>query len=263
VWHQVEVVSVTTALDTVLKSTDAMVNWGLLYFGAETTMCGTTMTPSVPVATMNASAISQAFVGQPSPTGQLGTPTRSAMINAVTFLSSLTDSNPKYLLLATDGAPNCAPGGNLLIEDAMGSEQAVANALTAGYPTFVVGIGNTGGTAVLNAMAIKGGKPVPGAPGGNSFYQVNDTADLEAALGNIIGTVTTCVFDIGRPPNAQTNAGEIVVFGDGHEIKHDKNDGWDFSNGDNTQVTLYGSSCDDVMKGVTKTVAVTFGCIVS
>lgn len=257
-WYQV-----TTALNTVLNSTDAMVNWGLLYFGAETTVCGTTLSPSVPVAMMNASAISQAFVGQPSPTGQLGTPTRSAMINAVTYLTSMTDSNPKYLLLATDGAPNCAPGGGLLVDDAVGSEQAVADALAVGYPTFVVGIGNTGDTAVLNAMAMKGGKPVLGAPGGNSFYQVNDTADLEKALGDIVGTVTTCVFDIGRPPNAQTNVDEIVVFGDGHQIQHNVTDGWDFSQSDKTQVTLYGSSCDAVTSGAIKSVTVTFGCIVS
>lgn len=254
-WSQV-----TTALNTVLKSTDTSVNWGLLYFGAETTLCGTTMNPAVPIASMNAAAIGQAFVGQPSATGQLGTPTRSAIINAVTYLKSLTDPNPKYLLLATDGAPNCAPGGGLLLDDAAGSEQAVADALTAGYSTFVVGIGNIGGTAVLNAMAMKGGKPVPGAPGGNSFYQVNNTADLEKALGDILGTVTTCVFDIGRPPNGQANVDEIVVFGDGQQIKRDKDNGWDFSGGDKTQVTFYGSSCKDVTSGVIKSVAVTFGC---
>lgn len=257
-WYQV-----TTALNHVLSSTDKMVNWGLLYFGAETTLCGATVDPAVPIASMNASAIGQAFVGQPSATGQLGTPTRSAVINAVAYMKKLTDPNPKYLMLATDGQPNCAPGGSLNLDDSTGSEQAVSDALTAGFPTFVIGIGNTGGAAVLNVMAKNGGKPVPGAPGGNSFYQVNNTADLEAALGQILGTVTTCVFDIGPPPSDKTNIDEIVVFGDGTKIDRDATNGWDFSNTDKTQVTLHGSSCDKVTKGTIKTVAVTFGCIIS
>jgi von Willebrand factor type A domain-containing protein len=257
-WYQV-----TTALDTVLTNTDTMVNWGLLYFGAESTICGVTTTPAVPIVAENALAINQAFMGQPSKTGQTGTPTRSAVINAVTYMKTLIDPNPKYLLLATDGQPNCAPAGGLNMPDDTGSAEAVAEALMAGFPTFVVGIGDTKATSVLNALASSGGKPVPGAPGGNSFYQVNNAADLETALGQILGTVTTCVFDTGPPPNNQTRVDQISVFGDGNEIRHDAGDGWEFSNGDKTQVTLHGSACEAVTKGTIKSVTVTFGCLVS
>jgi len=290
-WSQV-----TTALSTVLSTTDMTVNWGLLYFGDEATMCGETATPVVPVSSMSSNAISQAFVGQPLLTGQPGTPTRSAIMNAVTYMKSLTDSNPKYLMLATDGQPNCPPattgsggagtggaggrsgsggaggragtglpgGGTttpLNTDDSAGSEQAVADALKAGLSTFVIGIGNTGGVAVLNAMAIAGGKPVPGMPGGNSYYQVNNTADLVAALGQILGTVATCVFDIGPPPNDMTSVDQVVVFGDGNMIDHDSSNGWDFSNADKTQVTLYGQICDKVKSATIKDVTVTFGCL--
>lgn len=289
-WYQV-----TTALNAVLGMTDMTVNWGLLYFGDEATTCGETATPAVPVKSMNSSAISQALVGQPDLSGQPGTPTRSAMITAVKYMKSLTDSNPKYLLLATDGQPNCAPMGsggsgaggrsgsggaggrngtipgggipgggatnNLNVDDSAGSEQAVGDALTAGFPTFVIGIGNTGGVAVLNAMAIAGGKPVPGMPGGNSYYQVNNTADLETALGQILGTVATCVFDIGPPPNDMTSVDQIAVFGDGSMIDHSSSNGWDFSNADKTQVTLYGSVCDQVKSATIKDVTVAFGCL--
>jgi hypothetical protein len=255
-WYQV-----TTAINDVVMTTDTTVNWGLLYFGAEPTMCGQTMTPAVPVATMNATAISQAFVGQPSLTGMAGTPTTFALKTAVTYMKSLTDPNPKYLLVATDGQPNCA-GGNLNADDSAASEQAVADALTAGFPTFVVGIGNTGGTTVLNAMAKNGGEAVPGAPGGNSFYQVNNTADLEKALNAILGSVATCVFNVGAPPNSQTTAGSISVFGDGNPISHDATNGWEFSNTAMTQITLFGSICDQVTSGAVKDVTVTFECVI-
>jgi len=286
-WSQV-----TTALNAVLSSTDTSVNWGMLYFGDEATQCGETATPVVPVAAMSSNAISQALVGQPVLTGQPGTPTRTAIINAVKYMKTLTDTNPKYLMLATDGQPNCAPAGTggtgaggrsgsggaggrtgagvppgggtnsaLNTDDSVGSEQAVADALKAGFSTFVIGIGNTGGTAVLNAMAVAGGKPVPGMPGGNSYYQVNNTADLVSALGQILGTVATCVFDIGPPPNDMTSVDQIVVFGDGTMIDHDSSNGWDFSNGAKTQVTLYGQVCDKVKSATIKDVTVTFGCL--
>jgi len=285
---------VVAALNDVVSTTDMTVNWGLLYFGDETTTCGETARPVVPVASMNSSAITQAFVGQPDLTGQIGTPTRSAINNAVAYMKSLTDTNPKYLMLATDGQPNCPPtgsggmggrggssgaggrggrsgttGGGLPggttsganTDDSAGSEQAVADALTAGFPTFVIGIGNTGGAAVLNAMAVAGGKPVPGMPGGNSYYQVNNTAELETALQQILGTVATCVFDIGPPPNDMTSVDQVAVFGDGTMINHDSSNGWDFSNADKTQVTLYGPICDQVKSATIKNVTVAFGCL--
>ena len=293
-WYQV-----TTALNDVLSTTDTTVNWGLLYFGDETTTCGETATPVVPVASMSSAAISKAFVGQPDLAGQIGTPTRSAINNAVKYMKSLTDSNPKYLMLATDGQPNCAPSGSggsgttgsggtsgaggrggrsgtttgggfppgggfntgANADDSPGSEQAVADALTAGFATFVIGIGNTGGAAVLNAMAIAGGKPVPGMPGGNSYYQVNNTADLEMALSQILGTVATCVFDIGAPPNDQASVDQLAVFGDGNMIDHNGTNGWDFSNSAKTQVTLYGPVCDQVKSATIKDVTVAFGCM--
>jgi hypothetical protein len=146
-------------------------------------------------------------------------------------------------------------------DDSPGSEQAVADALTAGFPTFVIGIGNTGGAAVLNAMAVAGGKPVPGMPGGNSYYQVNNTADLEMALSQILGTVATCVFDIGPPPNSMTSVDQVAVFGDGTMIPHDGSNGWDFSNAAKTQVTLYGPICDQVKSATIKDVTVAFGCL--
>jgi hypothetical protein len=55
----------------------------------------------------------------------------------------LTDPNPKYMLLATDGLPNCTPGGqDEQASGAMGTEQAVLDAAKAGFPTFVVGVGS-------------------------------------------------------------------------------------------------------------------------
>ena len=55
--HQVDV---TAALNDVLSMTDVSVNWGLIYFGGETTLSGETASPVGPIASMNSSAITRA-----------------------------------------------------------------------------------------------------------------------------------------------------------------------------------------------------------
>jgi hypothetical protein len=110
-------------------------------------------------------------------------------------------------------------------------------------------------------MAINGGGPQMGAA--TSFYQVTDTASLETALGAILGVASSCVFNIGTAPNSMTSVNAINVFGDGQPIAHDASNGWEYSNTDHTQITLYGTTCDAVTAGSIKAVSVTFICIVN
>ena len=151
------------ALNQVITNTDAKVNWGMFYLGDEPAQCGVATAPVVPVAATNATAITTSLTGNQF-NGQTGTPTRRAIQGAVSYLNGLTDTNPKFLLLATDGQPNCATtaASSLNMDDSAGTQQAVADALTAGIPTFVVGIGNTGAAATLDQVAIAGGRPQTG-----------------------------------------------------------------------------------------------------
>src|SRR4051794_12870332 len=199
------------ALNQVITDTDAKVNWGMFYLGDEPTQCGVATAPVVPVATMNATAITTSLTGNQF-NGQTGTPTRRAVQGAVSYLTGLADQNPKYLLLATDGQPNCATATGLNTDDSTGTRQAVADALAANIPTFVVGIGNTGAAATLDQVAIAGGRPQTG--GATSYYQVNDAAALSSALGTIVGQAASCTFNIGPAPDGTTATG-LGVFGDG------------------------------------------------
>ena len=262
-WSQV-----TTAIDQVVSMTDTTVNWGLKFF-SDNGSCGAAAAPVVPVGTGSGAAIAAA-IGRTTPAGN--TPTRDAITNGATYLMGLTDSNPKYLLLATDGLPNCPQGCNVAhpsnmctmtdnpAED-MAAAQAVATALTAGFKTFVVGIGTTGADNTLNALANAGGMPQTGAA--TSFYQVTDTASLVTALGSILGRASSCVFDVGAAPNRMTRVNAIDVYGDGALIQHDPTNGWDYSNAAHTQITLYGTTCNAVTTGNIKSVTVTFNCIVN
>jgi len=247
------------ALNQVITDTDAKVNWGMFYLGDEPAQCGVATAPVVPVATMNATAITTSLTGNQF-NGQTGTPTRRAVQGAVSYLTGLADQNPKFLLLATDGQPNCATANSLNTDDSAGTQQAVADALAAGIPTFVVGIGNTGAAATLDQVAIAGGRPQTG--GTTSYYQVNDAAALGSALGTIVGQAASCSFNIGPAPDGTTATG-LGVFGDGAKIPMDPANGWSFKDTGMTTIILNGSICDQVMAGTVHDVTVAFVCMVT
>jgi len=260
---------VTAALNQVVGATDKTVNWGLKFF-SDNGACGASKAPVVPVGVGNAAAIATA-INNTSPSGN--TPTRDAVSTGAAYLMSVSDSNPKYLLLATDGLPNCPAGCSLTnpssactmtdnpAEDRAATD-AVAAAAAAGFPTFVVGVGMTGADATLNAMAVAGGRPQMGAS--TSFYAVTDTASLVTALNSILGRVASCKFNIGDAPNSMTNVDNIDVFGDGTAIPRDINhaDGWDYTNTAHTAIEVYGPKCDAILAGTIMTVTVTFRCII-
>jgi hypothetical protein len=255
-WNQV-----TAALNQVVTTTDTMVNWGLKFFGSSSA-CTVNATPEVPIGPGNGAAIMMA-IGRTT-TGS-ATPTRAGMKAAAAYMATLTDANPKYLLLATDGEPTCnpdLPASMMNSSDAMGAQQAVSDALTMGFKTFVVGIGDTMGAATLDQMAINGGMPQMGAA--TSFYQVTDTASLVAALQTILGKVGSCQFNIGTAPNPMTSVDFIDVFGDGTMIPRDTThtDGWDYTNDAHTAIQVYGPRCDMVTAGTIMNVTVTFRCII-
>jgi hypothetical protein len=147
-------------------------------------------------------------------------------------------------------------------DDSAGAEQAVTDAFNMGLPTFVIGIGDTMGTATLNQMAMNGGMPQAGAA--TSFYQVTDTASLVTALQTILGKVASCQFNIGAAPNNMTSVDFIDVFGDGAPIPRDMThtDGWDYTNDAHTAIQVYGPRCDMVTAGTIMNVTVTFRCII-
>ena len=239
-WYQV-----TTAIETVVKATSASVNWGLFYFNNGATECGVNTTPAVPVSSTSANQI-VASLGANTPSG--ATPTTATIQNAVTYMKTLTDANPKYLLLATDGEPNCL-GGNSKNTDDTGAINAIANAKTAGFPTFVVGIGNVStSTTTLNSMAVAGGYPQTGAA--TQYYAVVDTASLETALTQIVGMVASCTISLANTPSGQWT---IAIFakenGTAVQIQSSTTNGWTYTDSTKSSITLVGTACDDLKNG--------------
>ena len=242
---------VSAAMDTVVMATQGTVNWGLIFFGSDN-MCGVNTTPIVSIAPNNYTAVSAAYAGnQPSSY----TPTESAVDAAAAYMKTVPDQNPKYLLLATDGIPNCKPGDRTVTDDdSPGATTAVMTAAAAGFPTFVVGIGDTMGDATLNMFATAGGEPQSGSADGNLFYEVNSTSDLVAALTKIVGQATSCSFPL---TGVSGNLDKVAVSakdasGNTIEIMQDPVNGWSYTDATKTAIILNGDACNN-LKSVTYT----------
>ena len=242
------------AINQVVGQTQSKVNWGLMFLGDEPKECGAATAPVVDITAGNSSQLIQAALNGVQFTGALGTPTTALMNNAVKYMQGLTDANPKYLLLATDGEPNCV-AGSLNTTDATGAENAVTAAYTAGFPTFVVGIATTSdanATNALNTMAVNGGEPQTGAA--TQYYAVTDTAGLVNVLGQIIGKAVSCTIPLA---GVSGNLDKVAVSakdasGNTIEIKQDPVNGWSYTDANKTAIILNGDACNN-LKSVTYT----------
>jgi hypothetical protein len=240
---------VITALNQVVQQTETKVNWGLMFLGAEPTQCGAATAPVVDVGPSNFSAIQAALNGETF-SGLLGTPTAPVMNNAVKYLTGLTDPNPKYLLLATDGEPNCAGGTNTLnVTDDVGAENAVTAAYTAGFPTFVVGIATTTDATAsnaLNVMAANGGEAQTGAA--TQYYAVSDTATLVTVLNKILGKALSCTIPLSGVNGTLDKVAVSAKDANGNtiEIMQDATNGWSYTDATKTAIILNGDSCNNL-----------------
>jgi hypothetical protein len=247
---------VVAAIDPVIKATQAEVAWGLkLYPLTET--CGVPDGATTPVATGNYEAIMTAIKGADPAVGNGGsTPTRLAVDKAVAFIKGTASTNSKYLVVATDGQPNCA-GGRNGNDDAPATIAAVAAAAAAGIPSFIVGVATAGSDAhdTLNQMADKGGRPRTDA---SKYYPVASRDELVSALQTITGQIASCTFPLSPPPPVPEN---VAVEIDGQRVTHDvsQGNGWNYGP-QNKSLILYGAVCDSLKAGTAKNVQILYGC---
>ena len=257
----------TPAINQVVAATENDVNWGLKFFASDNA-CAVNANANVTVGTGRAAMIAAAIMGRTDAAGNVTngsrTPTRAGVMQGAAYLNGLQDDNPKYIVLATDGLPNCPMSGNTGNDDTAGAVAAVQAAATSGVPVFVVGIA-TGGTtadATLSMMATAGGRPRAGSP---SYYSVSSGAELQSVLTMLVGMASTCTFQVGPPPTTDgtTSTGFIDVFGDGTKIPRDTThaNGWDYVDATMNAIQVYGPTCTAIENGSIQRVVVTFKCI--
>jgi hypothetical protein len=247
-------VEMTKAINQVVAATQTSIRWGLKFF-TNIPACEITDGATVDIGANTAPAIATAIMNMTTG-GQ--TPTRGAMVSAGAYLKALTDPNPKFVMLATDGEPNCMVGNPMLpfpdTDAAIGSIKAVADL---GFPVYVIGVATSGDVLdmTLRQMAKAGGRPRTADP---EYYPVSSSSDLVAALAQIGGQIASCTFALGSQPPDPMN---VAVNADGARVPQDLThmNGWDYGPG-MMSIQLYGSWCDKAKANLVKDVQAIFGC---
>jgi hypothetical protein len=175
-----------------------------------------------------------------------GTPTRKAVTTAAALLASRHGAARRYLLLATDGLPNCAEGVTAStpnLSDDEGAIGAVRDASGQGISTFVIGLGTTDGDhETLSRMAVAGGH---GRRGQTAYFVASSTTDLSETLKTLARQIAVCTLPLETP---SPMGAKFEVSVDGRSFSRDRTrsgDGWDVSHGGKA-ITLYGAACDSV-----------------
>jgi len=237
--------ALTTAI-TATMSASTSIDWGLKLYSSpsQSNTCGVTQSAEVAIASGSSSALQKAITDV-SPAGN--TPTASAISAATAYLQTVTDPNTKVILLATDGQPNCKAGARSTSDsDVAGTTTALAAALTAGYKTYVIGIGPSVGN--LDNFAQAGGT--------EHYYPATSAQDLADALAAISKAVSSCTFEMSQNPPDEEN---VAVYLDGALLPKDSTNGWSFGANPQT-VVLNGTTCEQISSGAATKVQVLFGC---
>lgn len=250
---------VKPAITGAITATNAALSWGLKLYpeGDGAGSCNAvSIVPliHVPVAANNAMTVVSA-INATTPEGD-GTPTGDAIKFATDHLKSRANDNNKFILLATDGDPSC-PSGDSAITYAVTN---ITAALTAGFPTFVVGVDMKSSVDRLNRMATAGGRPRPiTAANPAAFYPASTQAELTAALQTITGSVASCVFELNPPPPVPDN---IAVDFNGQRAARDpaRMNGWEYTSPAHTSLEVFGAFCETIKKEPTNQVDIKYGC---
>lgn len=193
------------------------------------------------------------------------TPTAAAISRAARYVASREVRGlAQYLVLATDGGPNCNPtlnpatcacpvaggcaatglGSRYCLDDAA-TVTAIDNARRSGVSTYVIGIdGDLDATYVdvLDRMAVAGGRALSGP---RRYFSVREGAQLDAAFEEIQRTVVRCAYVTPSRPDAPDR---IEVRAAGGLILRDESrrNGWDWTDRSYGELTLFGAACERV-----------------
>ncbi len=245
------------AIEDNLGRTNAAVLWGLKLFPSSNVMCDVTESLDVPVALSNLNPIVMRIRGSMPMMGMDGSPLDQGVKAATRALLINPSNNPRYLVLATDGIPNCpvgAPGETEAVK-------AVVNQAMMGVRTYVIGTATPASPQhrTLNDLAAAGGEPRAGE---QKYFQALDKAQMVAALDEITSRMSSCVLRVNG--NALPPAPDFVAMNIGNmRIPRDpaRREGWNWGGAPNLRIVhVYGEACNMLKKNPLANPELVFGC---
>jgi hypothetical protein len=264
--------ALVTALERALPVVDRELWLGLVQFpGMLTTenQCGAV--PGVELSPrVGNTANVLAALGRTMPVG--GTPTFDALRGAATYYRNtppLGRLRGRYLVLATDGGPNCNPAlspmtcactsprgcagmrGNLACLDDDRTVEQLERLARDGVRTFVIGVPGAEAQLprTLQRMAIAGGAART-VPGEASYYRAEDVREFTTAFRTITTTLARCRY----VTNPVSDASRLRVRVGATDVPHDttRTNGWAWSSEPAGELALHGAACEAAQQaGVT------------
>lgn len=225
------------------------VNWGLKFFMTPNAAeCAVTPDPEVPIGADTAAKIQQQIEAADQ---SLSTPTTAAINAAVAYLKTVDDGNKKFILLATDGEPNCGVSsrtgrGDINTVDVTGATTAMTAAKAAGFTAYVIGIGPS--LANLTQLAQAGS--------GRDFFPATSPEQLAEALSSVSSIVGSCSFQASEAPPDPNN---VAVYVNKQQVSRSDDGGWKYGASEK-EIILTGKYCDDIQSGADTDVQILFGC---
>ncbi len=262
------------ALQATLPRYEDAINVGALFYpedGADsrTASCSFPNVPTVDIepGARNASRVLGVFQS----TGPGGsTPTAAALLRAYTWIVRHPNRlRARYLVLATDGAPDCnasldpstctcvggggggrcggGSDGNRCLDDVrtVSTVRQIAANAALSIPTYVIGIASDADvnfTNTLTAMAVAGGRPNRTAAGTPTYYNVARSEDLPRAFSAIQNAIARCSF---VAPTRPADGDNVSITVNGVAIPRDtaRVNGWDWTDRAFGELTLFGAAC--------------------
>lgn len=266
-----------SAVNEMVASHSATIDFGLGLFGSGYA-CESGRVRVTPGAD-RASAIASELSGDPALVTGGGTPTASMLTRARTYFTARDREAPGYVVLVTDGAPNCNPlqSGRtqclctltdcentstpwLGCLDDQNTIAAVAALAAVGVPTWVIGYDTSELSATLDAMSVAGNT------GRTTYIPVEDQETLSAALDGLTSELVSCTFTLSRAPE---DVSYVRVLLDGDPVPHASQvqDGGVISGATGTfvleggtHVRLEGAACERLQDGQTHDLTITREC---
>jgi Mg-chelatase subunit ChlD len=225
------------AVEKLVSDFDNRVAFGLSIFpgGGALGLCDPGVL-DVPLKVGNAAAITQR-IDSDTPFGI--TPTAQTLDNALKYMGNRQveldgpGRPPGYVLLVTDGQPNCPDLDHL--DPVQSSVNAVTALRQAQVKTFVIGYDIGLGGDTMNQLAAAGGT--------DHYYPVENQQDLAQAFAEISKGIVSCTFELSEtPPDPRY----VRVVLDGKTVVLNQTDGWVITG---KVVTLRGGSCAALRDG--------------
>jgi hypothetical protein len=243
-----------SAIQSVTAEFEQDIDFGLMVFPDEAGFTCTAGDVDVPIKPHNAGAI-QAFLSGLAPWGN--TPTAAALKTAhATIGSGIVAPDqvvpPKYVVLITDGAPNCAAGGvdQAMVTDCISEISAMQKD---DVQTYVLGyhIDDAAEKDALDRMAAAGGT------GDKKHRDIGDQQALVTQFKQIVGAARSCDFQLDAPVSDPTFV-SVKIDGEGQQLE-DAN-GWQLG-ADMQSVSVQGEACQILRDGETHSIAVQVECV--